>query len=264
MIVHDFLEEAAQKNALLMINPYTKLLLGLGSIILVLFSPNLIVPLIMTVTLSAITVFLAKINPLFYLKLLSIPFGFAFLSVLVILLISGGEGELWSYNLFSVLPLSITTDSIAKGLLVFFRVMGGMCALFFISLTTPMTDLFGVMKKSKIPDLFIDLSMIIYRFIFIFMGKAHQVHHAQVMRLGYSKPKEAVRSYSMLFGSIFITSWDAGEHFVNAMDCRCYNGKFAKMIQYNPIEKRTLSLVILYLSGITALILITGTLSISG
>lgn len=262
MFIHDFLEEAAQNNALLMINPYTKLLLGIGSIILALFSPNFIVPLILTITLSLITVFLAKIDLRFYMKLLTIPLSFGILSVLVIVLITGGNGELWSYNLLSTLPLSITIESIQKGSLVFFRVMGGMCALFFISLTTPMTDLFGVMKKTRIPDLFIDLSMIIYRFIFIFMGKAHQVHHAQLMRLGYSKPKEAIHSYSMLFGSIFITSWDAGEHFINAMDCRCYNGKFAKILNYNPIEKKSLGLVIFYLSGITVLIIGTSGFSL--
>lgn len=262
MFVHDFLEEAAQKNALLMINPFTKLLLGLGSIILTLFSPNFISPLILTISLSVIIIYLAKIKPLFYLRLLTIPLSFAILSVLVIVLISGGEEKLWSYNLFSILPLSITSESIQKGLLVFFRVMAGMCALFFISLTTPMTDLFGVMKKFKIPDLFIDLSMIIYRFIFIFMGKAHQIHHAQLMRLGYSRPKEALRSYSMLFGSIFITSWDAGEHFINAMDCRCYNGKFAKYLDYNPIEKSSFGYVFLFLLGITALIVVTNSFSL--
>jgi len=257
MFFHDFLEEAAQKNALLTINPYTKLILGLGSIVLVLFSPNFIVPLILVITFSVITVLLAKINLKFYLKLLCVPGSFAVLSVLAIILISGGKEELWSYDLLSIFPLSITIESLQKGLLVFFRVIGGMCALFFISLTTPMTDLFGVMKKFKIPELFIDLSMIIYRFIFIFMGKAHQVHHAQLMRLGYSKPKEAIHSFSMLFGSIFITSWDAGEHFINAMDCRCYNGKFAKMVQYNPVEKKSLSLVLIYLIGIIILIIMT-------
>lgn len=257
MFVHDFLEEAAQRNALLTVNPYTKLIMGLGSLILVLFSPNYIVPLIMAASLSLVTICCAKIPPGFYLRLLGIPLGFAVCSVIPIILLSGGTGVLWSYSLLSLLPVSLTAESLQKGLLVFTRVIGGMCALFFISLTTPTTDLFGVMRKMKIPDLFIDLAMIIYRFIFILMGKAHQVYHAQQMRLGYSKPKEAVRSYSMLFGSIFITSWDAGEHLIRAMDCRCYNGKFAKQTTYNRMEWRTNVGVFLYLTMILVLILLT-------
>jgi cobalt/nickel transport system permease protein len=120
-----------------------------------------------------------------------------------------------------------------------------------------MTDLFGIMKKLKIPELFIDLSMIIYRYIFIFMEKASQIFLAQKMRLGYTRPGEAVRSYSMLFGSIFITSWDAGEDLINAMDGRCYNGKHAKITSYNPVEWRTLSAVMIYLFIITGMILWT-------
>ncbi|NLV26130.1 MAG: cobalt ECF transporter T component CbiQ [Methanomicrobiales archaeon] len=250
MFAHDFLEEAAQNNALLQIHPHTKLFLGLGTIFLVLFAPHFLIPFIASLVLSITIVFIAKINLKFYLSLLSIPLGFATLSVLVVILLSKGQEPIWSWQVLSWLPLSISQESLNRGLLIFFRIMGGMSALFFISLTTPMTDLFGVMKQLKVPDLFIDLSMIIYRFIFIFIKKAHDIYLAQQMRMGYSKPKEAVKSYSMLFGSIFITSWDAGEQFINAMECRCYNGKYPKNVSYNPVEWRSLTPVILFLISI--------------
>ncbi len=257
MFAHDFLEEAAQHNALLQVHPYTKLLLGIGSIILVLFTSNYIVPCFIAITLSSVTILLAKINMRFYLKLLGIPLSFAFMSALIIIFLSEGVTEIWSLQLFPRFTLTVTEESLNHGLHIFARVFGGMCALFFISLTTPMTDLFGIMKKLKVPDLFIDLSMIIYRYIFIFMEKARQIYLAQQMRLGYTRPREALHSYSMLFGSIFITSWDAGEDLIHAMDCRCYNGKYAKMITYNPVEWRSLSAVSLYLFIIIGMILWT-------
>ncbi|HQB99492.1 MAG TPA: cobalt ECF transporter T component CbiQ [Methanospirillum sp.] len=257
MIGHDFLEETAHHNALLQVHPFTKLFLGVGSIILVLLTPNYIVPCFLAMTLSIIIIVLAKINLKFYLKLLGIPLSFAMLSALVIIFLSEGVTEIWSVQLFPWLTLAATSESLNQGLHIFSRIFGGMCALFFISLTTPMTDLFGIMKKLKIPELFIDLSMIIYRYIFIFMEKASQIYLAQKMRLGYTRPGEAVRSYSMLFGSIFITSWDAGEDLINAMDGRCYNGKHAKITSYNPVEWRTLSAVMIYLFIITGMILWT-------
>lgn len=257
MFAHDFLEEAAHHNALLQVHPYTKLLLGIGSIILVLLTPNYIVPCILAITLSIVIIVVAKINLKFYLKLLGIPLSFAFISAFIIIFLSEGVTEIWSLQLFPWLTLSITEESLNLGLHIFSRVFGGMCALFFISLTTPMTDLFSVMKKFKIPDLFIDLSMIIYRYIFIFMEKTRQIYLAQHMRLGYTKPREAIKSFSMLFGSIFITSWDAGENLIHAMDCRCYNGKYAKMITSNPVEWRSLSAVFLYLFIIIGMILWT-------
>jgi len=235
MYAHDLLEEAAQHNALLGVHPYTKLLLGIGSILIVLCTPNYIVPSIVALTISLVTICGAKINLKFYLQLLSIPLSFALISALVIIFLSGGNTDIWSCSLTSWLTLHVTEESLNRGFHVFARIIGGMCALYFISLTTPMTDLFGIMKKLKIPELFIDLSMIIYRYIFIFMEKARQIYLAHQMRLGYSRPRVALTSYSMLFGSSFITSWDAGEALIRAMDSRCYNGKHPKLTTYNPI-----------------------------
>jgi cobalt/nickel transport system permease protein len=150
MFAHDFLEEAAQHNALLQVHPYTKLLLGIGSIILVLFTSNYIVPCFIAITLSSVTILLAKINMRFYLKLLGIPLSFAFMSALIIIFLSEGVTEIWSLQLFPRFTLTVTEESLNHGLHIFARVFGGMCALFFISLTTPMTDLFGIMKKLKV------------------------------------------------------------------------------------------------------------------
>ena len=66
--------------------------------------------------------------------------------------------------------------------------------------------------------------MIIYRYIFIIYEQAVEIWQAQVMRLGYSRPKESIRSFSMLCGMLFISSWIAGEDLIRAMDCRCYDG----------------------------------------
>lgn len=152
MIGHDFLEETAHHNALLQVHPFTKLFLGIGSIILVLLTPNYIVPCFLAMTLSIIIIVLAKINLKFYLKLLGIPLSFAMLSALVIIFLSEGVTEIWSVQLFPWLTLAATSESLNQGLHIFSRIFGGMCALFFISLTTPMTDLFGIMKKLKSPS----------------------------------------------------------------------------------------------------------------
>lgn len=122
-----------------------------------------------------------------------------------------------------------------------------MCALFFISLTTPMTDLFNIMKKSVIPDLLVDLAMIIYRLIFILIEQAVQIYSSQVMRLGYTRRKEAINSFGQMCGSLFINSWIAGEDFVRAMECRCYDGKFPSLTETKPVSVITLIPVTAYL-----------------
>ena len=74
-----------------------------------------------------------------------------------------------------------------------------------------MTDLFNSMKRVGVPIELIDMMMIVYRYIFIIYAQAVEIWQAQVMRLGYGRPKEAIRSFSMLCGMLFISSWNAGE-----------------------------------------------------
>ena len=81
-----------------------------------------------------------------------------------------------------------------------------MSALCFISLTTPMTDIFIAFRQIRVPEAVIDLMMIIYRTIFILMDQVIQIYHAQVMRLGYSGYRESIQSFAMLCGAAFIAS----------------------------------------------------------
>ena len=91
---------------------------------------------------------------------------------------------------------------------MFCRVIGGMSALIFIALTTPMTDLFVVMRQCRVPEVVLDLAMIIYRSIFMIMDQLVQTYQAQVMRLGYGSFRESIQSFAALCGSVFIASWE--------------------------------------------------------
>jgi cobalt/nickel transport system permease protein len=97
--------------------------------------------------------------------------------------------------------------------------------------------------------------MIMYRYIFITYEQAREIWQAQIMRLGYSRPREAIRSFSMLCGMLFISSWIAGEDLIGAMDCRCYDGIIPTLDQTDPIRMISLIPVLLYLTGLSAILL---------
>ncbi len=75
------------------------------------------------------------------------------------------------------------------------------------------------------------------------------------MRLGYSGWKESVHTFSMLCGSAFIASWDAGDDLVRAMDARCYDGKFALLGENRPVELRPLVALALFLVAASAAVI---------
>jgi len=243
----ELLEDTAQKNGLREVNTYLKLAAGLGGIFLCLLSTSFIAPLFIALILSGAILLLAKVDARVYAELFIVPFWFALLSVAGIILISGGHDIFWHYDLFSWFSVSITRESINYGVYIFCRVIGGMAALCFIALTTPMTDLFIVMRRCRIPEVVIDLTMIIYRTIFILLDQIVQIYHAQVMRLGYSTWRESIHSFAYLCGAAFIASWDSGDDLIRAMDARCYDGKFALLGESRPVERLPLMAVLAFL-----------------
>jgi cobalt/nickel transport system permease protein len=254
----ELLEDIAQTNGLREVNPYLKLAAGLGAILLCLLSGGFIAPLFIAVLLAGAVIILARVDLRTYATLFIVPLLFAFTGIIVIILLSGGSGVYWSWTPLPNLTFSITRDSINEGFFVFCRVIGGMSALFFIALTTPMTDLFTVMRQVRIPEVVLDLAMIIYRSIFSMMDQLVQTYQAQVMRLGYSSFRESINSFGTLCGSVFIASWNAGEDFIRAMDARCYNGKFASIGETRPVELAPLVMVVAFLVISFTVVIISG------
>ena len=250
------LDYIAQQNAFRHIHPGTKLFLALGSLILCLISPSPVVPLISGIVLSLVLIVPGRLPPLLYGKLLLGPAFFVIMSTIVLLFTIGGGEVIWWIHPVSWIDLSITAEAVTTSIQILCRVFGCSISLFFIALTTPMTDLFNGMKRIGIPIELIDLMMIVYRFIFIFYAQAVEIWQAQVMRLGYSRPREAVRSFSMLCGMLFISSWNAGEDLIHAMDCRCYNGIFPVLDPAEPIRLQSLIPVILFLAGLSGILLV--------
>ncbi len=250
------LDYIAQESAFRHIHPGTKLFLALGSLILCLISPTPVVPLISGIIMSLVLILPGRLSPAQYGKILLGPAIFIIMSTIVLLFMLGGGNVIWRFQPVPLIDLSITTESVRISTLTLCRVFGCSVSLFFIALTTPMTDLFNSMKRTRVPIELIDLMMIVYRFIFIFYEQAVEIWQAQVMRLGYSRPTEAVRSFSRLCGMLFISSWNAGEDLVRAMDCRCYNGIFPSLDLAEPIKIKSLITVTIYLAALFGILVV--------
>lgn len=253
----ELLEDVAQKNGLREVNTWVKLAAGLFALLLCLLSTGYAAPLLIALILTAAVLLLARLDFGTYAELFFVPLWFALISAALIVLISGGEHVFWNWQPLPYLSFSVSRESINTGFFILCRVIGSMSALLFIALTTPMTDLFVVMRTCHIPDFVIDLAMIIYRTIFFLMDQVRQIYHAQVMRLGYSGWGESIHTFSMMCGAAFITSWDAGDDLVRAMDARCYDGKFAVLGENRPVEPLPLAVLALFLVVASAAVVLS-------
>jgi cobalt/nickel transport system permease protein len=258
----ELLEDIAQKNGLREVNTYLKLAAGLGAILLCLISTSYIAPLFIAFLLTGAVLILARVDAGTCAELFAVPLGFAIMSVAGIILITGGHDVFWRMDLLNGFSLSITRESINQGVFVLCRVIGGMSAMYFIALTTPMTDIFVVLRQCRVPDAVTDLMMIIYRTIFILIDQVVQIYQAQVMRLGYSTYRESLHSFASLCGAAFIASWDAGDDLIRAMDARCYDGKFALLGENRPLERIPCLAVAAFLMLSAAVVIGSGTMTL--
>lgn len=253
--MHDLLDDYAHNNALRGVSSRLKLLLGLASILVCTFSTSPLAPLAVALSMSLIIVAVARIPARLYLKLLSIPISFALFSIIAVVFLQGGDAIL-QFTAFGI-DLDVSREGANLAILLLFRTLGGMSALFFIALTTPMIEMFSVLKSFGMPEILIELSMLIYRYIFVLLDQAAMINNAEVMRLGNSGLKSSMRSFSMLSSVLFLRAWEQGERLMTAMDSRCYDGHLGIMEGYAPITQMGLAAVTFYIITIAAIALLT-------
>ncbi len=240
------LDNYANSNNFKDTNIYFKMLFGILTMLVSLISTSPVVPLIIALFMSVLTIFGAKISGKFYLKFFLFPFSFGLITFVFMAVFFGVGAHVLELGVFN---LAVTADGFNLGLLVFARMLGGFACLAFLALTTPMTELFSVLRLIKIPQIVLELAMLMYRYIFVFLDEAINMYHTQETRLGYSSLKKTFKSMGMLGSNLFIRAWMKGEQAFIAMESRCYDGSIKTMKKQGSIKTigtRNLVLLVLF------------------
>lgn len=244
----------AHNNEFRDVNTIFKVLFVVSTLLICIASPSPLIPLFIFILVPCLLILKAKISYKFYLKFIAAPLFFALITFLYMALFFG-YSDIW-IHLGSVGPLDLTIyrDGVQLGFLVLSRMLGAFSCLVFLAFTTPMTELFSVFHRIGIPPILVELSMLIYRFIFLFLDEAEKMHQAQKTRMGYSDWRSSLRCLGMLGGNLFIRTWFQGEKLSIAMESRVYNGTIQTMNKTElPASKNIILLVsfdILLLAGI--------------
>ena len=227
------LDSYAHSNGLRNVNTYYKVLFAILTMIVSLVSKSPVFPLIIFGVVTALIIFKAQISPKFYLKFMAVPFTFAFINLIFMAIFFGVGAPILKLGIFN---LAVTVDGFNLGFLLLARVMGGFACLAFLALTTPMTELFAVFQSIRIPQIVIELAMLMYRYIFLFLDEAITMYHSQETKLGYSSFRKSYKSMGMLASNLFIKTWMKGEQVYIAMESRCYDGSIRTMGEKGSIK----------------------------
>lgn len=157
---------------------------------------------------------------------MKVPLTFLLLGVLTILIGIGDRKEVFQYA-FRLGPyyVGLSENGLYEALRLFLKAMGAVSCLYYLSLTTPMVDLMEALQTLRLPKLFIELMMLIYRFIFVLLEISGRIYVAQKARLGYDGFKASFKSLGALAANLFILAFKRGDDIYRALESRGYEGQ---------------------------------------
>ncbi len=220
------IDKYAYTNKLADFNPMLKVIVIAICLIIAITINNNYLNIAIFCSMVFLTTFVAGIPFKKYIKILIIPMSFLFISTLTILFsISSKDVYIYSMKIGSKY-IGITDESILQSINTAIRVFASLSLTFFLSLTTSLNKLIIVFNKMRIPAIIVELLVLIYRFIFIFLEESINIHMAQEVRFGYSGFKNSLNSTALLIKSLFIRVLLRYKDMVNSLDAKLYNGEF--------------------------------------
>lgn len=220
------IDKYSYTNKLANANPLIKFIIVVISLMITTIISNNYINMSIFAIMVFLTTFVAKISFDKYIKILIIPISFLLISIITILIsISSQDIYIWSIRIGSSY-IGITNDSIVQSINLTTRVFASLSATFFLALTTSLNNLIKVFKKMKVPNTIIELLVLIYRSIFIFLEESKEIYQAQEIRFGYLGFKNSYKSTALLMKSLFIRVLLRYEEMVVSLDCKLYNGEF--------------------------------------
>ena len=214
--LHPHLNDIAFTNHWRHRNPWEKVLFGGGFLIVALIVPPMPGAIFIALMVSAAAIAGARIPASSWLTVLSVPVSFAILTAVGIMIQFGGRaGTFVSFD-WNSLPLAL-------GLLL--RSTAAICCLAFIGWTTPLMELIPVFGRIGIPNVLIDLALMIYHFLFVTATTLREMRRAQSWRLGRADYRSRVRALSMLSGGLFVRCIDRFRRLENGIESRGYDGR---------------------------------------
>jgi len=242
-------DRSAYTNALAKSSPITKTFFALSALVLCVaaptFVPTFIVPILIFILCTILILGIAKVNPRLYLNLLIYPTLMLVLSCIFLALFFGTGDPITQISL-PWTTWSIYKSGILMSVHTFFRVEGALSCLFFLVLTTSITDLSLILRRIHVPKVLLEISLLIYRYIFVFLEVTEQMSTAQLMRLGKGGWLKRIRGLALLAGNLFIRSLEQAERTFTAMNARGYDGNIRVLEDFPQPNKMMLILIALF------------------
>ncbi len=132
----------------------------------------------------------------------------------------------------------VSSGSFLNGLNIIFKALAAVSCMYFFSLNTNMNSFFIMLRKTKLPILFIEIMELMYRFIFIIFEEGQRIYIAQNSRLGYVGFKNKLKSTADLVSTVFISAFKKVDRINSALESRGFNGSLDSLEESYEKDKK--------------------------
>lgn len=239
------------------VNAAEKFAFAMLTLLICVVSRSIAIAVIVLFVTGILTIQKGKIPFSRYMRLLSVPVVFLLLSTLAVMInISKTPLDAFAFPIGSYY-ITGSIEGVFKGIQLISTAFASVSCLYFLSLSTPVTDILDVMRRLHVPGLFLELMLLIYRYIFVMLHLASAITTSAHSRLGNRDIQTARASFGQMISSVFILSLKRSNALYNAMEARCYDGTIHVLPEHHPAKAMEIAGIILFelFLGITAIII---------
>ncbi|MEI8235164.1 MAG: cobalt ECF transporter T component CbiQ [Verrucomicrobiota bacterium] len=240
---------ARQDNPLSRLDPRTKLIVAAAMLLFVIFSTSPALPLVVMIGCLAATIAVRVPARLVAMRLTA-PLGIA--SVLFVLqAVMTGSTAVWSAHVFGW-RIAVSHEGLHTGFQMAARVLGAVSVMQLLSSVTPAHRLFHAMRALGAPRGWVEVALLMYRYIFTLLDLTSDLTAAQRLRLGYSSVRRGLSAAGVVAGTVILRSVDQAGRTDEAMRVRGYRGDIP-LAPLPPLAKRDwgiMTMAVCVLSGL--------------
>jgi cobalt ECF transporter T component CbiQ len=151
-----------------------------------------------------------------------------------------------------IFNLNITEGGVSAALLLYARATSSVLLMFSFAMSTPIPHMARALNTLRLPDVFVEMTVLIYRYTFLLLESAERMHLAAECRFGYSGVKRRMKTTAKLAVGVFLRSMDTAERGQITLQCRNYRGEFKSLSDY---EKKSKMPTVLCLAIVSAAVI---------
>lgn len=217
-------------------NPSFKVAFSVLTLLLCIVLNNPLVSLAVIVSMAYLTVVKGGLPLGAYLSVLMIPLTFIILGTVAIG-IDFSSQPIGQFNLY--LGFGYLYTSIAKlkeMVFLMMKVFGAISAMIMMTLSTPSSEIIGVLRKAHVPKLIIELMNLIYRYIFILLDVFNNMRNSADSRQGYCDFKTSCQTFGNVASNMLVLSLKKANAYYTAMEARGYEGDLVFLEDEKPFQ----------------------------